>query len=97
MLGLELSNVTMMTLPGQAAMCDGASYYVMNRKAVMELMQKHYNIYKTAVDDESFDSERAFCNDADSVMSEVYYSENFETVEHNAQDISDNDIDIALK
>ena len=96
-LGIELSNVTMMTLPGQAAMCDGASYYVMNRKAVMELMQKHYNIYKTAVDDESFDSERAFCNDADSVMSEVYYSEDFETVEHNAQDISDNDIDIALK
>ena len=89
--------MTMMTLPGQAAMCDGASYYVMNRKAVMELMQKHYNIYKTAVDDESFDSERAFCNDADSVMSEVYYAEDFETVEHNAQDISDNDIDIALK
>ena len=88
----------MMTLPGQAAMCDGASYYVMNRASVMGIMQKYYNIYKTAVDDSSFDKERAFCNDDDPDMKAVYYADASEMPanEHNAKDISDNDIDIPL-
>lgn len=97
-LSLDLSNITMMTLPGQAAMCDGASYYVMNRASVMGIMQKYYNIYKTAVDDSSFDKERAFCNDDDPDMKAVYYADAAEMPanEHNAKDISDNDIDIPL-
>lgn len=97
-LKLELSNITMMTLPGQAKTCNDASYYVMNRASVIEVMQKYYNIYKSPVDDTVFDTNKVFCNDSDAAMSGVYYSpaEEFSYKEHNAQDISDNDIDIPM-
>lgn len=97
-LGVELSDITMMTIPGQAKSCDGASYYVMNRECVIDVMQKYYNIYKDAIDDSVFDKDRVFCNDDDEAMRGVYYApaDEISYTEHNAQDISDNDIDIAL-
>ncbi len=97
-LSIDLDNITMMTLPGLAKTCNDASYYVMNIECVIDVMQKYYNIYKTPIDDSVFDADRVFCNDSDTIMSGVYYAPADECiyVEHNAQDISDNDIDIPM-
>lgn len=97
-INIDLGNITMMTLPGEAKMCSGASYYVMNRECMINIMQEHYNIFKSPVDDSVFDKDRVFCNDSDEAMSEVYYTpaEECKYTEHNAQDISDKDIDIPM-
>lgn len=97
-ISIDLSNITMMTLPGEAKMCNDASYYVMNRACVIDVMQKYYNIYKSPVDDTVFDSNKVFCNDSDTAMSGVYYApaEDCNYIERNAQDISDKDIDIPM-
>lgn len=99
LLSTDLSKITMMSLPGESAFSDGAWYFVMNRAAVTGLTDKYFNVFEKPVTDETFDKDRVFCNEDDPDMNEVYEkpAEECETVEHNAQDMSDKDIDIALK
>lgn len=99
LLSTDLSGITMMSLPGEATYCDGAWYFVMNRAAVADIMNRHFNLYEKPVTDTSFDKARAFCNENDPDMYEVYtqLKEEYAVTEHNAQDVSDKDIDIALK
>lgn len=99
-LGIELSNVTMMTLPGEpkTSAVSGASYYVMNRAAVIDVIDKNYNIYDFAITDDIFDRNQDFCNTTDSEMEKAYLAakEDCLTSMHNGQDISNNSIDIGL-
>ncbi len=98
-LKIDLENVTMLTLPGESKTCSGTSYYVMNRENSIKAVQEHFNIYKTLIDDTTFDADRVFCNDSDSAMTDVYYKsgEELSYKEHNGQDVYENDIDIPLK
>lgn len=99
-LGLELSNVNMMTLPGEAKTSGntGASYYVMNREASIAVIDEYYNIYDFAVTDDIFDRDLDFCNTTDSEMEAAYLAPAEESISkmYNGQDITDNSIDIDL-
>lgn len=99
LLSTDLDGITMMSLPGEAVLSQGAWYFAMNKASVAALMEKHYNVYEEKLTAENFDKYEVFCNGDDPEMSEIYLkpAEEFETVEHNAQDVSNNDIDIALK
>ena len=98
-LDTELSAITMMSLPGEAVYSDGAWYFVMNRASVINVMQKHFNVYDKPITDETFDKDRVFCNEDDEDMYALYSApaEEYEATEHTAQEMSDKDIDIALK
>ncbi len=98
MLSMELSNITMMSFPGESTLCNGAWYFVMNRASAIELMQKYYNVYEDPVTEETFDKDRVFCNEDDPDMYETYVkpADECETVEHNAQDVSNDDIAIPM-
>ena len=99
-LGLELSNVNMMTLPGEAKTSGntGASYYVMNREATIAAIDEYYNIYDFAVTDDIFDRDLDFCNTTDTEMEAAYLAPAEESISklYNGQDITDNSIDIDL-
>ena len=54
-LEIDLSNnITMTTLPGTDANIDGLSYYTVNKKAVVELVNKDFNKYTEALSADSF-------------------------------------------
>ncbi len=99
LIGIELSDITMMTLPGEACMSGGASYYVMNKDLVCQVLTEHYNIYTDELTEDSVDPESLFCNEKDSKMLSVYNrpGEELNFEKHNAQDVSDEDIYIPLK
>ncbi len=78
---INLKNVIMMTLPGQAGSgSDGLSYYNMNRKAALEYVNGYFNIYDTPITDEIFDVDHVFDSgtyvyDSDTVEGIVYDAE----------------------
>lgn len=99
LISIELSDITMMTLPGEACMSGGVSYYVMNKELLCGVLSDHFNIYVDELSSESVDKNSIFCNENDSNMLSVYEKPGDEVhfEKHNAQDISDEDIYIPLK
>ncbi len=97
-ISMDLSSVTMMSFPGESTLCDGAWYFVINRASAMALMEKYYNVYLEPITEETFDKDRVFCNENDSDMYATYVkpADECETVEYNAQDVSNDDIAIPM-
>ncbi len=99
-LSLELSNVNMMTLPGEAKTSanSGASYYVMCREATIDVIDKYYNIYDFPVTDDIFDRDQDFCNTTDVEMKNAYLTTAQDCISnmYNGQDITEGSIDIGL-
>lgn len=99
-LNVELSGITMMTLPGEGCTSSsGASFYVMNKACMVEILAESYNTFEEEYTADSFDEEGVFCNEGDSRMQGVYdkSAEDIRFEKHNAQDVSDKDIPIQLK
>lgn len=84
---INLKNVVMMTLPGQAASgSDGLSYYNMNRKATLEYVNRYFNIYDTPITDEIFDVDNTFDSGT-----YIYDSETFEGIVYDAEMLTEGD------
>ena len=89
-LKLDLDSVTMTTMPGNTA----GIYYIMNRAGTLDIINKHYNIYKKEISDSIFDRENLFCFTDYDYMSKVYYGDPsvaFDT-EYNAGSIDEDSI-----
>ena len=101
LLSTDLENINMMSLPGEVVFSnsDGAWYFVMNKAAVAGIMEEYYNVFEEPVDDKTLDKNKVFCNEDDEEMYGIYTkpSEECDLREHNAKDMSEKDIDIALK
>ncbi len=91
---IELSGVTMLTMPGQAC---GASFYALNRESVTELMNECYNVFTEEI--ETVDDDMLLCKESDAAMVAIYTkpADEFSYKKHNAQDVSDEDIYIPMK
>ena len=64
-LSIDLSNVTMLTLPGSVVNYEGLSYYVLNRNATRDAINQYFNIYNTEISTAIFDPDCIY-NNADS-------------------------------
>ncbi len=93
-INVDLTNITMQTMPGEAC---GASYYVLNRECVTNIMNESYNIFKEEI--EMIDPDMLLCKEGDAKMKAIYEksAEEFSYKSYNAQDISDEDIYVPLK
>lgn len=93
---VDLANMNMLTIPGNAIYdSKGHSYYVINRAATLDVINKYYNIYDTEITDGIFDRNTIFC--LDDYLLEPYYYADMETVMdemYNGQEINDNSIEI---
>lgn len=94
LLQVDLENVNMLTIPGNAAYDSrGHSYYVINRAATLATINQYYNIYDTEIIDGIFDRNTIFCLD-DYLLEPYYYADAETTLDgtYNAQDVNDNSI-----
>jgi anionic cell wall polymer biosynthesis LytR-Cps2A-Psr (LCP) family protein len=74
--GINLSDITMMTLPGTATWVwngkQNASYYVMNRPETLKYINEYFNIYNTDISDDIFDKNFVFTNEQDNDVYQIY-------------------------
>ncbi|MCI8386917.1 MAG: LCP family protein [Clostridiales bacterium] len=104
LLGVDMNNISMMTLHGSAVQTDtGAWYYAMNRAATLDMINTYFNVYDTPITDDIFDRSTAFTNKSSTIFTSVYYADpNSAAVEvkpdiQTGQNIDDGDLDIALR
>jgi len=63
LLSIDFSNIKFMSMPGYDARSEiisGEWYFVMNRRAMLSLINKYYNIYSFSITDSIFDPKRTF-------------------------------------
>ena len=88
-----------MDFPG-AALRDnvtyGAWYYVINRPAIYQLVNRYFNVWSEDIPEESFDPDRAFVKENKSHFLEVYDAPAMAEETHNAQDLIESGISIPL-
>lgn len=75
---LDLSNLTMFTMPGADTRADGnagAWYYVMNRADTLTLINAYFNVYERDITDAAFDSQLAFTDEERPHIDNIYRSE----------------------
>lgn len=96
LLGVDMANVSMMTLPGSDARSStsGAWYYVMHRADTLTLINEYFNVYNKAVTDELFDAAHAFTDEDYSVFTDIYFAEASEVDVKTADDIDSSGINI---
>lgn len=95
--GVDLSNIKMMTVPGNALNNEhGWSYYVLNRAALLEIISENF---KTSDVDSSvfasyFDKNLYFTDRNSSIFTKAYYSTETPQINesYNAQDVIDDSI-----
>lgn len=98
LLGVDINNISMMTLPGLDARSSstGAWYYIMRRADTLLIINEYFNVYDKDITDEMFDSAHSFNAEDYSPFSEIYYSEATDVTVENAGDIDSSGIDIPL-
>ncbi len=90
LMGVDLESINMTTMPGNTA----GAYYVMNRAAALEVINKYFNIYTKEITDSIFDRNYLFCYTEQKYLADVYFSDAanvFDDV-HNAGDIDEDSI-----
>ncbi|MBQ8401682.1 MAG: LCP family protein [Clostridia bacterium] len=96
LLKVDLGAMNMLTIPGNAVYdSKGHSYYVINRAATLDVINRYYNIYDTTITDSIFDRNTTFC--LDDYLLEPYYYADIDTVMdemYNGQEVNDNSIAI---
>ncbi|MBE6586818.1 MAG: LytR family transcriptional regulator [Ruminococcaceae bacterium] len=94
-LDIELSDITMMTAPGEVA----SSYYVLNKECLKDVLNESFNIYVEELTDEEVDKNVLLCDEDSSAIKAVYEkpADELSFEKHNAQDVSDEDIYVPLK
>jgi len=92
LLNIDLSSIDMMTLPGNIE--QNSSYFILNRAAVLQTINEHFNIYTKEITDSIFDRNRIFCDGADINICNIYYgdAENIFDGVYNAEDINNDSI-----
>ena len=92
-LGVDMSKVSMMTLPGyHTTASSGASYYVMNRAATLTLINEYFNVFNNdEITDKEFDVYRDFKTSARNFAA-IYDADDIEAVVENAEAISNGEM-----
>lgn len=91
---VSLSNVGLMTMPGEATMYNGVSYYVMNKDYMSYIIDEYYNIYNAVVL-WSFDVNEVFVTSENSHLRDIYFKSKDEIylVIHSAGNLEENGLD----
>lgn len=96
LLGVDLSGISMMTMPGEAVQTGkthGAWYYVINRKDSYNLINEYFNVYNKDIPDEAFDMNCAFTAEDLEHFNNIYYKEPEGITVDKGNDISSGSLD----
>lgn len=104
LLGVDMDNISMMTLYGAALQTEsGAWYYCMNRASALDMINQYFNVYSDPITDEMFDKTQAFTDEDSAAFSRVYLASPDDVAVEVKPDVKTGDeldegnIDIALK
>lgn len=77
LLGIDLGSIQMLTIPGNMGkdIAMDTDFYVINRAAVLKVINDYFNIYKKDITDSIFDKNRIFCDGNDINICNVYYGD----------------------
>lgn len=98
-LNIDMKNITMTTLPGKDARAQnskGAWYYIINRTATHDVINRHFRSTENPVLLSEFDREYFFCSHAYPHFEKIYNDQGYSIKEHRADDIINNGIDIDI-
>ena len=98
LLGVDMENVSMMTLPGKDARSSttGAWYYIMNRADTLAVVNEYFNVYNLPITDDMFDVKNAFTDESYSVFADIYFGEGTGAVVETADGIDDGELTIPM-
>lgn len=83
--------IIMLTCPGEATYVGQASYYVVHRADLLNMVNRYFNVFRTDVTDAKFDPNHAFVSETDQEVMDIYQKPLSETDNaHSAQDIENN-------
>ncbi|MBE6708446.1 MAG: LytR family transcriptional regulator [Ruminococcaceae bacterium] len=91
-LSVDMSKVSMISMP-----CNPAgNHVVMAKKAMIDIVNKHFNVYDTDITEGIFDRDKIFVNNYDQTFINAYYSEKstYGGTEYDAGNVNDSSIDI---
>ena len=94
---IDFSNITMLSAPGTTYTYNGTSYVIMQRSALYNVINTHFNLFDTVIPESSFDKDYNFTLLTNSEINSRYNSTKEFDGEKNADDINKNGIDILLK
>lgn len=91
---VNLTNVMLMTMPGEATMYNGVSYYVMNKEYMASVVNDYFNVYNTSVL-WSFDMNEVFVTGENSHLRDIYLDskDNIYLVIYNAGRLEEHGLD----
>ena len=98
LLGVDMSKVSMMTLPGEDARSSttGAWYYVMHRADTLTVINEYFNVYNKPVTDEMFDAGHAVTDESYKPFADIYFAEPQDITVENADSIDSDGIHIPM-
>ena len=83
--------IIMLTCPGEATYVGQASYYVVHRADLLNMVNRYFNVFRTDVTDAKFDANHAFVSETDPEVMNIYQKPLSETDNaHSSQDIEIN-------
>ena len=104
LLGVDMGNISMMTLHGAALQTEsGAWYYCMNRAATLDMINTYFNVYDTPITDAMFDKTQAFTDEDLPSFNRIYNADPDDVAVEvkpdvkTGDEIDDNGLDITLK
>jgi len=95
MISLKPENVVMLTacgLDARTKVDSGAWYYIINRSATIEILNKHFISFQ--LDENSFDVKKQFSNSNYPHFDDIYYSDEYKIFEYDAENINSEGIKI---
>ncbi len=87
-LSVDLSNLNMMSLPGEALYANGVSYYIIYRASTYDIVNKYFNVYNLDIPEKAFDSEFVFTSESSDKIHSVYTRTDVDYVVNNGESVS---------
>ncbi len=91
-LSADLSNINMMSLPGEAIYANGISYYVLYRNSTLDIINKYFNVYNVDISDEMFDRDLLFTDKNSPKIENIYRNDDAGYVVNNGENIDQSGI-----
>ena len=104
LLGVDMNNISMMTLHGAALQTEsGAWYYCMNRASALDMINTYFNVYDTPITDAMFDKTEAFTDEDSPAFNRIYNADPDDVAVEvrpdvkTGEEIDEGELDITLK
>ena len=87
-LSVDLSNLNMMSLPGEALYANGVSYYIIYRAGTYDIVNKYFNVYNNDIPEQAFDRELVFTSESSDKIHRVYTRDDVDYIVNNGESVS---------